>query len=206
MKRFTRVPSRIALLPMSSVCSLAQRCGISNEGFSLTESRPVSPSRINSGAYIEEKKDPKSKPLAADALTIVKKQLDILQPTDLFVFDEVDYGVTRTDYRNVARELAQALHMNYAYAVVFLELDPLNLGLERVKMDDKVAQADIQKSFEVLDKTRYLGLHGTAVLSRYPIRKATIRSLPVCYDWFLGEKKAISKLEDRKRSGANLVK
>lgn len=156
------------------------------------------------GAYIEEKKDPKSKPLAADALTIVKKQLDILQPTDLFVFDEVDYGVTRTDYRNVARELAQALHMNYAYAVEFLELDPLNLGLERVKMDDKVAQADIQKSFEP-DKTRYLGLHGTAVLSRYPIRKATIRSLPVCYDWFLGEKKAISKLEAGKRSGANLV-
>jgi endonuclease/exonuclease/phosphatase family metal-dependent hydrolase len=155
-------------------------------------------------AYIQEKKDPKSKPLTADALAIVKNQLDILKPTDLFILNEVDYGVTRTDYRNVARELAQALNMNYAYAVEFLELDPLNLGLEKVNMDDKAAQADIQKSFEP-DKSRYLGLHGTAVLSRYPIRKATIRSLPVCYDWFLGEKKAISKLESGKRSGANLV-
>jgi endonuclease/exonuclease/phosphatase family metal-dependent hydrolase len=155
-------------------------------------------------AYIQEKKDPKSKPLTADALAIVKNQLDILKPTDLFILNEVDYGVTRTDYRNVARELAEALNMNYAYAVEFLELDPLNLGLEKVNMDDKAAQADIQKSFEP-DKSRYLGLHGTAVLSRYPIRKATIRSLPVCYDWFLGEKKAISKLESGKRSGANLV-
>ena len=155
-------------------------------------------------AYIQEKKDPKSKPLSADALAVVKNQLDILKPTDLFILNEVDSGVTRTDYRDVGRELAQALHMNYAYAVEFLEIDPLNLGLEQVTMADKDAQADIQKSFEP-DKSRYLGLHGTAVLSRYPIRSATIRTLPVCYDWFLGEKKAISKLESGKRAGANLV-
>jgi endonuclease/exonuclease/phosphatase family metal-dependent hydrolase len=155
-------------------------------------------------AYIQKKKDTKSKPLTADALVVVKSQLDILKPTDLFIFNEVDDGVTRTDYRDVGRELAQALRMNYAYAVEFLEIDPLNLGLEQVKMSDKEAQADIQKSF-VPDKSRYLGLHGTAVLSRYPIRKATIRSLPVCYDWFLSEKKAISKLESGKRASANLV-
>jgi len=156
------------------------------------------------GEYIEEKKDPKSKPLTPDALAVVKSQLDILKPTDLFILDEVDNGVTRTDYRDVARELAQALKMNYAYGVEFLEIDPLNLGLEQVKMDDKTAQADIQKSFEP-DKSRYLGMHGTAVLSRYPIRKATIHSLPVCYDWFLSEKKEISKLESSKRMGANLA-
>ena len=152
------------------------------------------------GKYIEQKKDPKSKPLTKEALGEVKKQLDILKPTDLFILNEVDYGVTRTDYRNVARELAQALKMNYAYAVEFLEIDPLNLGLEKVNLEDKAAQEDIQKSFEV-DKSRYLGLHGTAVLSRYPIRKATVRSLPVCYDWFLGEKKEISKLESVEADG-----
>jgi endonuclease/exonuclease/phosphatase family metal-dependent hydrolase len=156
------------------------------------------------GTYIQEKKDPKSKPLTNEELGVVKKQLDILKPTDLFILDEVDNGVTRTDYRDVARELSQALKMNYAYGVEFLEIDPLNLGLEKVNMEDKSAQADIQKSFEP-DKSRYLGLHGTAVLSRYPIRKATIRSLPVCYDWFLGEKKEISKLESSKRTGANLA-
>ena len=156
------------------------------------------------GAYIEQKKDPKSKPLTMEELGVVKNQLEILKPTDLFILNEVDYGVTRTDYRNVARELAQALKMNYAYAVEFVEIDPLNLGLEKANVEDKAAQEDIQKSFEP-DKSRYLGLHGSAVLSRYPIRKATIRSLPVCYDWFLGEKKEISKLESSKRTGANLA-
>jgi endonuclease/exonuclease/phosphatase family metal-dependent hydrolase len=154
--------------------------------------------------YIEKKKNPKSKALSKEALGVVKNQLDILNPTDLFVLNEVDYGVTRTEYRNVASELAKALKMNYAYAVEFLEIDPLNLGLEKVTLEDKTAQADIQKSFEP-DKSRYLGMHGSAVLSRYPIRKASIRTLPVCYDWFLGEKKEISKLEAGKREGANLA-
>ena len=156
------------------------------------------------GKYIEEKKNPKSKPLTAEELGEVNKQLEILRPTDLFIVNEVDNGVTRTNYRDVARELAQALNMNYAYAVEFLELDPLNLGLEKVNLDDKAAQEDIQKSFEP-DKSRYLGLHGTAVLSRYPILKATVRPIRVCYDWFLGEKKEISKLEAGKRTGANLL-
>jgi endonuclease/exonuclease/phosphatase family metal-dependent hydrolase len=153
---------------------------------------------------LAERKDPKAKPLAPDQLKIVKQQLDILQPADLLILNEVDYGVTRTDYRDVARDLAKALNMNYAYGVEFLELDPLNLGLEKVELEDKEAQADIQKSFDV-DKSRYLGMHGTAVLSRYPIRKATLRPLPVCYDWYAGEKKAISKLESGRRKGANLA-
>lgn len=153
---------------------------------------------------LAEKKDPKAKPLTPEQLQIVKQQLQILQPADLLILNEVDYGVTRTDYRDVARDLAQALHMNYAYGVEFLELDPLNLGLEKVEMEDKEAQADIQKSFDV-DKSRYLGMHGTAVLSRYPIRKATLRPLPVCYDWYTGEKKAISQLEAGRRKGANLA-
>jgi endonuclease/exonuclease/phosphatase family metal-dependent hydrolase len=71
-------------------------------------------------------------------------------------------------------------------------------------MDDKTAQEDIQKSFDV-DKSRYLGMHGTAVLSRYPIRQAMLRPLPVCYDWYTQEKKEISQLEAGKRVGANLA-
>ena len=78
---------------------------------------------------LAERKDPKAKPLTPDQLKIVKQQLDILQPADLLILNEVDYGVTRTDYRDVARDLAKALNMNYAYGVEFLELDPLNLGL-----------------------------------------------------------------------------
>jgi len=31
------------------------------------------------------------------------------------VLNEVDWGLKRTNYRNVARDLALAMHMNYAY-------------------------------------------------------------------------------------------
>jgi len=149
-------------------------------------------------------RDPKSKSLSDSQLQVVKKQLELLQPADLVILNEVDYGVMRTDYRDVARDLAKALKMSYAYGVEFFEIDPLDLGLEKVKMDDKIAQEDIQQSFDV-DKTRYLGMHGTAVLSRYPIRNAILRPLPVCYDWYAQEKKEISKLESGRRIGANLA-
>jgi endonuclease/exonuclease/phosphatase family metal-dependent hydrolase len=158
----------------------------------------------NFDKYIAEKKDPQSKPLTADELTAVKKQLEILRPTDLYILNEVDNGVSRTDYRDIGHELAESLKMNYAFGVEFIEVDPLNLGLEQVKMEDKAAESDIQKSFQP-DRNRYLGLHGTAVLSRYPIRKAEVRSLPVCHDWYATEKKEISKLEAGKRWGSNLA-
>jgi endonuclease/exonuclease/phosphatase family metal-dependent hydrolase len=155
-------------------------------------------------SLLAENNDPNGKPLNTEDLKEVKNQLERLQSADLVILDEADYGLTRTDYRDVARGLAKALNMNYAYGVEFLEIDPLNLGLEKVKMDDKQAEEDIQKSFDV-DKTRYLGMHGTAVLSRYPIRNATLRPLPVCYDWYTQEKKEISKLESGRRMGANLA-
>jgi len=192
-------PSSEALGPFIRATMWNIERGIEFDGIRISLTEPD-----KFGKYIEQKKDPKSKPLTKEELGVVNDQLNILKPTDVFILNEVDYGVTRTDYRNVARELAQALKMNYAYAVEFLEIDPLNLGLEKVNLEDKAAQEDIQKSFEP-DKSRYRGLHGTAVLSRYPVRKASIRSLPVCYDWFLGEKKEISELESTKRTGANLA-
>jgi endonuclease/exonuclease/phosphatase family metal-dependent hydrolase len=173
-------------------------------GFEFDEIRTALSEPEKFDQYLPKGDDPKVKPLTPDQLKTVKRQLDILQPSDLLILNEVDDGVTRTDYRDVGRDLAQALHMNYAYGTEFLEIDPLNLGLEKVEMDDKAAQADIQKSFDV-DKSRYLGLHGTAVLSRYPIIKATLRPLPVCYDWYTEEKKEISKLEAGRRKGANLA-
>jgi len=88
---------------------------------------------------LNERKDPKSKPLTPEQLTTVKQQLAILQPADLMILTEVDNGVTRTDYRDVARDLAKALNMNYAYGVEFLEVDPMNLGLEKVELEDKDA-------------------------------------------------------------------
>lgn len=179
-------------------------CWNIERGFQFNEIRIALSEPDKFQQFLPGKDDTKSKPLTASQLETVKQQLAVLQPADVIILNEVDYGVTRTDYRDVARDLAEALHMNYAYGVEFLEIDPLNLGLEKVSMDDKAAEADIQKSFDV-DKSRYLGMHGTAILSRYPIIKASLRPLPVCYDWYASEKKEISKLEAGRRVGANLA-
>ena len=58
------------------------------------------------------------------------QQAALLRQSDVIVLNEVDWGVKRTDYRDVARDLASALGMNYAYGVEFVEVDPLVLGTE----------------------------------------------------------------------------
>jgi len=194
-----RRPSSDALGPFIRATLWNIERGIELDAIKVALTKPDQLDKV-----IADKKDPKAKPLTAEELAAAKEQIAFLQPTDLLILNEVDNGVTRSDYRDVGRELAQALKMNYAYGVEFIEVDPLNLGLEKVKLDDKAAQEDIQKSF-VADKDRYLGLHGTAVLSRYAIRSATVRALPVCHDWYNDEKKEISKLESGKRASANLV-
>jgi hypothetical protein len=57
-------------------------------------------------------------------------QIDALQSADVLVLNELDWGMKRTDYRPVAKELADALKMNWAYGVEFVEVDPKVLGMQ----------------------------------------------------------------------------
>jgi len=92
--------------------------------------------------------------------------------------------------------------MNYAYGVEFVEVDPVfDLGTEQVHLSDAQEDQRLQEDLRV-DKDRFHGLHGTAILSRYPIENARVFRLPVCYDWYANEYKAISKLEVGKRWSA----
>ena len=133
---------------------------------------------------------------------VIESQLARLQGVDLLVLNEVDWGMKRTEYRDIARELAAALHMNYAYGVEFVEVDPLfDLDTNQVHLRDPQQDERLQQDLQV-DRQRYHGLHGTAILSRYPIEHARILRLPVCYDWYGKEYKAISKLEQGRRWSA----
>jgi endonuclease/exonuclease/phosphatase family metal-dependent hydrolase len=108
----------------------------------------------------------------------------------------------RTGYRDVASDLAAALHMNYAYGVEFVEVDPVfELGTEQVHLPDAQQDARLQQDMQV-DRERYRGLHGTAILSPYPIKSARVLRLPVCYDWYAQEAKEAAKLEKGKRWAA----
>jgi hypothetical protein len=69
--------------------------------------------------------------------TVVQAQLMALQNVDVMILNEVDLGMKRTGYRDVARDLAAALQMNYAYGVEFVEVDPVfELGIEQVHLQD----------------------------------------------------------------------
>src|ERR1700733_9552978 len=134
---------------------------------------------------------------------VIESQLATLQGVDVLVLNEVDWGMKRTEYRDVARELAAVLHMNYAYGVEFVEVDPLfDLDTNQVHLTNPQQEQRLQQDLQV-DRQRYHGLHGTAILSRYPIEHVRILRLPVCYDWYEKEYKAISQLERGRRWSAD---
>ena len=132
----------------------------------------------------------------------IREQIEVLRQADVLVLNEVDWGVNRTLFRNVADELASALNMNYAYGVEFVEVDPITMGLDQQVIVHEVEEAyaepdDDRKAMiahvrEVMkpDPERYKGMHGTAILSRY--RLENVKLMPFLtqgHDWYKDEKK-----------------
>jgi endonuclease/exonuclease/phosphatase family metal-dependent hydrolase len=135
----------------------------------------------------------------------IEEQLRMLRDADIVVLNEVDLGMKRTGYRDVAKDLAHALGMNYVFGVEFVEVDRLDdLGLEKVQLEDPALAQQMREDLAP-DPAQYLGLHGSAILSRYPIENARIFRLPVCHDWYNAERAEISKLENGKRFAANKI-
>jgi endonuclease/exonuclease/phosphatase family metal-dependent hydrolase len=142
---------------------------------------------------------------SAEGAAQVKEELEVLQTADILVLQEVDWGMKRTGYREVVRELGAAMNMNWAYAVEFLEVDPIDLGTESFDEMPEEERAQLRKDIEV-DKDLYRGLHGTAILSRYPIREARVIPLLVQgHDWYHSEKRGVSPIESAKRGATAMV-
>lgn len=138
-------------------------------------------------------------------LAQINEQARELSRADVIVLNEVDWGLKRTNYRNVAKELASAMRMNYAFGVEFVEIDPVTLGTETLEGETSDSKQEMLRNFAV-DKSRTLGLHGTAILSRFPLKNVRIvRFLNQGHDWYAGEKNGISKLEKGRRKGAGIV-
>ena len=87
-----------------------------------------------------------------------------IRPFDLILANELDDGCARSGNRNTARELAEALGLNYAWGLEFIEL-----------VNDENAK----------------GFHGNAVFSRWPIRRAGVIRLPEQYNWYFDRQKRI---------------
>jgi endonuclease/exonuclease/phosphatase family metal-dependent hydrolase len=98
----------------------------------------------------------------------------ILAAADVLLLVEVDCGMARSGNRNVARELADALQMSYAFGVSYLVLE-----------DDIGENPD--------GRANGLALAGAAVLSRVPIRRVENVDLPELRDKFSSSEKRLGK-------------
>lgn len=115
------------------------------------------------------------------------EEVDIFNETQIFTLNEADIGMPRTQYNNTIRTFAEITKSNYyVFAPEFLELD------DKYLKDKKI------------NKNLYQGLHGNAIVSKFPILKSKIIRLPECYNWFEGELEELSSLEKAKRKAAKV--
>jgi endonuclease/exonuclease/phosphatase family metal-dependent hydrolase len=111
--------------------------------------------------------------LRLESIIRVLKEHTALRGSDALLLTELDYGMARTDNRFVAREIAEALEMNYVFAPCYINLNK-GSGLE-VHTSGENRQA----------------LHGNAVFSRYPLRRAHLLALPNGKDKMKGGEKRL---------------
>ncbi|MFL6227487.1 MAG: endonuclease/exonuclease/phosphatase family protein [Pyrinomonadaceae bacterium] len=96
-----------------------------------------------------------------------------LRASDVLLLTELDYGMARTGNLFVAREIAEALELNYAFAPCYIALNK-GSGLE-----------------SEVEGENTLGLHGNAILSRFPLRGAHSLALPNGKDKMRGKEKRL---------------
>jgi endonuclease/exonuclease/phosphatase family metal-dependent hydrolase len=96
-----------------------------------------------------------------------------LSGADVLLLTEADAGMARSGNRHVTEELARALGMHYVFVPCYLSLVK-GSGLERrVEGENEV------------------GLHGNAILSRYPLRHARLLRLRNGVDKLAGREKRL---------------
>ncbi len=95
-----------------------------------------------------------------------------LKDADVLLLTELDIGMSRSSNKNIPLELAKALNMNVFFANSYL-------CFSRGTPQEEVAS-----------QANTLGLHGNAILSKYPLSKAQTIALFNCKDKFRdGEKR-----------------
>ncbi len=96
-----------------------------------------------------------------------------LRDADLLLLTETDVGMARSGNRDIARDLARELELHFAFAPCYLNLAK---GSGR--------EYDVRGENE-------LGLHGNAILSRYPLESARVIPLENGKDKMAGREKRL---------------
>ncbi|MBL4593077.1 MAG: hypothetical protein JKX68_04580 [Flavobacteriales bacterium] len=108
-----------------------------------------------------------------DAIISYFKENPALSKADVILAIECDNGMGRTNNRNVAKELAEALGMNYCFVPSYLVLGKGAMGETDHTTQNTTA------------------LHGTAILSKYPIKTAKSVSVPPVKEVFHSSEKRL---------------
>ncbi len=133
----------------------------------------------------------------------IQEEIKVLENLDILIVNEADIGMPRTRYRNVPEELGKILGFNYAFGVEYVEVDPVHLGLEKYEWSEEKFLFPNEEY--VVDKQRYKGLHGNAILSRFPLKNVRVVRLTDYYDWFNDEKDRVVQIEVARRKAAKLI-
>lgn len=149
--------------------------------------------------------DSKARADGSEGRNTILQQVMSLQQADVIVLNEVDWGMKRSNYRNVAADLASALGMNYAYGVEFVEVDPIALGIEKFEELSEKDRRELTAEITV-KPNRYRGLHGSAILSRFPLQNVRVQPFEhQPHDWYKEELDGAKALEQGKRKAGELV-
>ena len=109
-----------------------------------------------------------------DGIVAILKNHPELANADIFFVPETDVGMARSKNRNVAKELAKALKLNYAFSPCYINLDKGN-GPEA----------------ELANGHNEVGIHGNALLSRWPLKNPRQILLKNCKDKMRGREKRL---------------
>lgn len=140
---------------------------IAQENFAPKVSLEASSSAIRATAWnIERGKQ-------FDKILRALKEHPEISRSDLFLLTELDYGMARTENRFVAREIAEALRLNYVFAPCYLSL---------VKGSGVEAETEGENTH---------ALHGNALFSRHRIKRAHSFALPNGIDKMRGKEKRL---------------
>ena len=99
-----------------------------------------------------------------------------LSGRDVLLLSELDYGMARSGNRFVAKELAEELGMNWAFAPVYIPLQK-GSGVESDMMGENTAS-----------------IHGLAMLSQWPMRNVHAIPIPNGKDKMWGKEKRLGQL------------
>jgi endonuclease/exonuclease/phosphatase family metal-dependent hydrolase len=116
----------------------------------------------------------------AERLKYHLPSVDLIQAVapDILLLSEADFGMARSGNRHTTADLADALGMNYAYGVEFIEF---GLG-------------DARETLWHAGETNEIGFHGNAILSLLPCSDLALIRLDDGAVWWLGAEEGQQRL------------